>query len=38
MGTIEVAFDRSPIDIDASTPIDQLRLVVDAERWTPDDE
>jgi len=38
MGTIEVAFDRSPIDIDPSTPIDQLRLVVDAERWTPDDE
>jgi len=33
-GSIEVIFDKSPVDIDSSVPIDALRLTVTADRWT----
>lgn len=37
MGSIEVVFDRGPVDIDASTPLVDVRLRVTAERWSPDE-
>ena len=35
-GSIEVIFDKLPVDIDSSVPIDALRLTVTADRWTAD--
>jgi hypothetical protein len=38
LGSIEVVFDRAPVTIVADTPVNQLRLVVVAERWSAEDE
>jgi hypothetical protein len=38
LGSLEVVFDRAPVTIAAETPVDQLRLVVSAKRWSADDE
>jgi hypothetical protein len=37
-GSIEVIFDKVPVDIDPTAPIDTLRLTVTADRWSPEDE
>jgi len=33
---IDVIFDRIPVDVDPSTPTQSLRLLVTAERWSPE--
>jgi hypothetical protein len=38
LGSIEVIFDQAPITIAADTPVNQLRLVVVAKRWSAEDE
>jgi hypothetical protein len=38
LGSIEVVFDQAPITIAADTPVNQLRLVVVAKRWSAEDE
>jgi len=38
MGTIEVIFDRTPVDIAPEAPIATLRLTVTAQRWSADEE
>ena len=37
-GSIEVIFDKAPVDIDPAAPIGTLRLTVTADRWSPDQE
>ena len=37
-GSIEVIFDKVPVDVDPTAPIDSLRLTVTADRWSPEDE